>query len=104
MSELRHNRTDTPDDDPPHPPPPPPPPPPPRPPPPPPPAPPPDPPAEPATDELPEGSWEGRGRYLTPDQNALADRELAARRDAEPLITTAMRRVEADLDGADLAG
>ncbi|MFL6074098.1 MAG: hypothetical protein ACJ73S_11945 [Mycobacteriales bacterium] len=69
------------------------------------PAPTPEPPPEPVAEaERPEGSWEGAGRYLTPELNALADRELAARREAEPTITAAMRSIEADLDGADLAG
>jgi hypothetical protein len=63
-----------------------------------------EPPAEPVAEDAPEGSWEGAGRYLSPELNALADRELAARREAEPAITEAMKRLETDLGNAELVG
>jgi hypothetical protein len=55
-------------------------------------------------EERPEGSWEAAGRYLTPELNALADRELAARREAEPTITAMMKRLESQLEYGELAG
>jgi hypothetical protein len=64
----------------------------------------PEPPPEPVAEDAPEGSWEGAGRYLTPELNALADRELAARREAEPAITEAMKRLESQLEYGELAG
>jgi hypothetical protein len=56
----------------------------------------------------PDGSWEWKGRYLTPEQSHIADQALAKCRDAEGRdadgnygdhgLTPAMRRIEAQLD------
>jgi hypothetical protein len=55
-----------------------------------------------------DGSWEWRGRHLTPDQSRIADQALAKCREAEGRdtngnygdhdLTPAMRRIEAQLD------
>ncbi len=56
----------------------------------------------------PDGSWDWKGRHLTPEQSRLADQALAKCRDAEGRdadgnygdhgLTPAMRRIEAQLD------
>ena len=56
----------------------------------------------------PDGSWEWKGRHLTPEQSRIADQALAKCRDAEGRdadgnygdhgLTPAMRRIEAQLD------
>ena len=60
----------------------------------------------------PDGSWDWKGRHLTPDQNRAADRGLAHCREAEGRdaegnygdhgLTPAMRRIEAQLDHGQL--
>jgi hypothetical protein len=61
----------------------------------------------------PDGSWEWKGRHLTPEQSRIADQALAKCRDAEGRdangnysdhgLTPAMRRIEAQLDHGHLA-
>jgi len=56
----------------------------------------------------PDGSWDWKGRHLTPEQNRIADQALVRCRDAEGRdadgnyadhgLTPAMRRIEAQLD------
>jgi hypothetical protein len=61
----------------------------------------PDPPGQAQPDRVhpddPPGSWRGDGgRYLTPDQNASADRSIARLREPEPAITADLRQLEHD--------
>ena len=61
----------------------------------------------------PDGSWEWKGRHLTPEQSRIADQAVAKCRDAEGRdadgnygdhgLTSAMRRIEAQLDHGHLA-
>src|SRR6266545_6184076 len=51
-----------------------------------------------------DGSWEWKGHRLEPADNALADRGLDRRREAEPAPTRDMRSIEADLPHARLEG
>jgi hypothetical protein len=61
----------------------------------------------------PDGSWDWKGRHLTPEQSRIADEALARCRDAEGRdaegnygddgLTPAMRRIEAQLEHGHLA-
>jgi hypothetical protein len=50
-----------------------------------------------------DGSWEWRGRRLSPEQSRIADRAHEACREAEQRLTPIMRRIEAQLGHGRLA-
>jgi hypothetical protein len=52
----------------------------------------------------PDGSWDWKGRHLTPEANETADRTLARLRAVEPDISATMKALEAQLPGAALGG
>ncbi len=51
-----------------------------------------------------DGSWEWKGRHLTPEANEVANRTLARLRGAEPHLTATMKSIERQLPAATLEG